>query len=352
MVKYWKSGLLFGLVSIVGIYSLVVSLGAHAGKQPPVAATKPILVQTTKVVTADMPNSVNALGSLSAVQVVTVSSESDGRVSQVYFKNGQKVGKGMPILQLSNTQTQADYQTAVTTLNLDRMKYQRSKLLLNQAISEQDLATLKAAVDQDETALKSKLALLNQKQITAPFTGVLGAFKVQLGDYVKAGDTIVNLVNTSQLHVDYQLSESVLPQLKQGQLVQITSSAYPKKIFYGTVSFISPTVNQDTRSVALQAVIPNDKNLLSPGMFVHVSHQISVSKNAPVVSSDAVMADVKGYYVYKLIGDKVSKVYIETGDQVGDKTRVLKGVNVGDLVVIAGQQKLEDGSVVKKEEAH
>ncbi|WP_264435382.1 efflux RND transporter periplasmic adaptor subunit [Coxiella endosymbiont of Dermacentor marginatus] len=92
-----------------------------------------------------------------------------------------------------NTQVQADYQSAVTNMKLARTKYERSKLLLNQAVSQQELATLKADMEGKEATVKSKLSYLNQKVITAPFPGVLGVFHVQVGDYVKAGDSLVTL---------------------------------------------------------------------------------------------------------------------------------------------------------------
>lgn len=339
MIKYCKSGLAFGLAFLVSVCFLSVSFCATA-------ASKPIRVNDAKVAAADIPNSVNTLGSLSAVQVVTVSSESAGRVAQTHFKSGQQVAKSMPIVQLDNAQAEADYQSAVTALNLSRLKYQRSKLVPT-AISQQELANLKADVDREEADVKSKQAALNQKQIIAPFAGVLGAFKVQVGDYVKAGDSIVTLVNTRQLRADYQLPESELPKLKQGQLVKITTSAYPDKAFYGTVSFISPTVNKETRSIDMQALVPNDKKLLSPGMFVHVAQQISVAKNTPVIPEEAVLADVKGYYVYKVVGNKVAQTYIKVGVRVDDQAQVLSGLKIGDSVVTAGQQKLQDGSVIK-----
>ncbi|WP_304985270.1 efflux RND transporter periplasmic adaptor subunit [Coxiella-like endosymbiont] len=352
MYKYWKSGFFLSLVVILGIDFLFSPMWVRAAKSVPVGP-QPVFVDVTQVKTADIPNSVNALGSLSAVRVVTISAESDGRIAGIHFKNGQEVDQGMPIVELDNVQAQADYQSAVTAMKLARTKYERSQLLLNQAISQQELATLKADVESKEAAVKSKLASLNQKITIAPFSGVLGIFHVQIGDYVKAGDPLVTLINTSQLRADYQLPESFLPELKLGQLVTITSSTYPKKVFYGTVSFISPTVNSDTHSISIQALVPNDTKLLSPGMFVHVSHQISVAKDTAVVPEEAIQADIKGYYVYKVMGDKVRQTYIKIGARLDNQAQVLSGLKIGDIIVVAGQQKLDDGSIVRvvKQEA-
>lgn len=346
MYKYLKSSCFLSLVVIVGIYCLFSSMLARDGELLSVRP-HPILVDVTQVTTADIPNSVSALGSLSAVQVVTISAESDGRIAGIHFKSGQEVEQGMPIVELDHVQAQADYQSAVTAMKLARTKYNRSKLLLNQAISQQELATLKADMESKEAAVKSKLSSLNQKITTAPFSGVLGVFHVQIGDYVKAGDPLVTLINSSQLRADYQLPESFLPELKLGQLVTITSSTYPKKVFYGTVNFISPTVNSDTYSISIQALVPNETKLLLPGMFVHVSHQISVVKDTVVVPEEAIQADIKGYYVYKVMGDKVGQTYIKIGTRLDNQAQVLSGLKIGDTIVVTGQQKLDDGSVVR-----
>jgi membrane fusion protein (multidrug efflux system) len=226
-------------------------------------------------------------------------------------------------------------------------KLNRAKLLLNEAISQLEYEQLQADVDSKESDLKIAQAALNQKQIKAPFAGVLGNFKLQQGDYIKAGDPIVTLVNTEELEADYSISEQYLPQLKTGQLIQLTVSAYSNKIFYGTVNFISPTVSDTTRMVSLHATVNNKDNLLSPGMFIQVTQQIDLKRNVTVVPESAVLADVKGYYVFKVIKNQVSQTYISIGDRVKGLVEVKQGLQVGDSVVIAGQQKLQDGSQIR-----
>lgn len=335
------------IIMILAPIAWAVTSHKSTESQPQSMAESAIVVNAEQVGQQDVPTMLQALGSLSAVQVVTISAEVDGRVAAIDFKNGQRVGKGMPIVQLDNEQAKAAYQTAVTALQLARTKYERSKQLLNTAISQQELDQLKAQVDTMSANVKSKLAGLNQKQVTAPFSGVLGAFRVNVGDYVQAGDPIVTLVSTDQLRVNYSIAESSLPELKTGQLVEVTVGAYPRKTFYGTVSFISPTVNKATRSVAVEALVPNKKNLLSPGMFVHVAQRISIQKNALVVPSQAVLADIKGYYVFRVEDDKALKTYITIGTRINGMVQVLSGLTNKDSVVTNGAQKLEDGSTIK-----
>lgn len=306
-----------------------------------------IVVNVAKVTTGDIPQAITALGSLTAQKHVVISSETAGRIAAINFKDGQQVGRGMPIVQLDNQQAKAMYQTAVTQFHLARQKYERSKQLVDIAISKQNLAVLNATVATSQAAVQKALADLNEKQVVAPFSGVLGAFQAQVGDYVSAGSPLVTLVNTEQLRADYNLPEKDLPNLKVGQLTSVTTSAYPKKVFYGTVTFISPTVSQSSRMVAIQALINNSKNLLSPGMFVHLSQQVGTIKNTIIIPAGAIVADIKGYFVYKVVGNKVVQDYIKIGMRIGAKAQVLKGLKVGDRIVVAGQQKLQDGSVIK-----
>ncbi len=305
-----------------------------------------IAVNVANVTRGTIPNVIEALGGLSALQKVTISAETAGRIQSINFKDGQQVAKGMPIVQLDNQQAQADYQSAVTAYQLAAQKYERSKSLVDEAISKQDLAVLKADVATKQATVQSKLADLNEKQVVAPFSGTLGAFAVQEGDYVTAGDPLVTLVNSAELRVDYNIAEVALPELKNGQLVAVVTSAYPKQIFYGTVTFISPTVSQDSRMVAIQAQINNSKNLLLPGMFVHIAHRINEIKNAMLIPSAAISADIKGYYVFKVQANRAAKVYVTIGMHKNGYTQVLSGLKVGDTIVIAGQQKLQDGSLV------
>lgn len=306
-----------------------------------------IAVEATTVKTADFPQSVQALGSLEAQQKVMISAEDSGRVTAINFNSGQQVVKGMPIATLDDNKAKAEYQSAVTSLQVIESKYKRSKLLLNEAISQQELDQLSADVEAAKANVQKAQSLLDDKQVDAPFNGVLDTVKVQVGDYVNVGDPIVEIVNIDKLWVDYNIPEQSLPKLKTGQLVQVTVESYPNKVFYGTVNYISPVIDTDTRSVAVRATINNEKGLLSPGMYVHVSEQTSVTKDALVLPAEAVQVDIKGYYVYVVKGNQALQQYITIGQRKGNQVQILKGLSKGEEVVSAGQQKLNDGSEIR-----
>lgn len=334
------------LISVMVLMSPLLVSNSFAASKPKATVNAKVTVSVAKVTSMDVSQDLHALGSLDAINSVTLSAEAAGRVSSVFFKNGQEVTKGMPVVQLNNASDKANYQSSLAALNLSRQKYQRSKLI-REAFSQQALDTLKADVATDQAKVKSSQVALNEKQIIAPFTGLLGKFQVNVGDYVTAGQPVVNLVDLKQLRVNFSVPQEQRVQLKKGALVNIKVDAYPKKTFYGTVTYISPTVSSSSRQIAVQASVPNPKDLLSPGMFVHASLQVRVHKNALVIPQQSTLADITGYYVYVVNGDKVTKQYITTGEHVGNMIEVLKGLKIGQTVVTDGTQKLTDGSLIQ-----
>lgn len=281
--------------------SLVIILGialggsistSYAKQKQPVLNNAPIVVQASPIQFGNVPIYIDALGSLTAEESVTISSEVDGRISHIYFANGQQVGKNMPIVKFNNSVEQANYNIAVSDLNLARSTLRRLKLLPPGVESKQDLSVKQAAIDSDEAKVQLAQANLNQKTLTAPFDGYLNNFTFQVGDYVTAGTPIVTLDNNNTILVNFSAQQSLSDKLKNGQQIKFTADAFPKKTFYGTVTYISPTVDPATRTIAVQALFANKKNLLSPGMFVHAQQQIGMTKHAMLIPDSAIGADV------------------------------------------------------------
>ena len=213
-------------------------------------------------------------------------------------------------------------------------------------ISRQELDDQRASLESAKAELQEKQADLDQLSIKAPFSGVLDEFQFNEGDYINAGDNLVSLVNKTELLANYNIPQGYLTDLKTGQTAYIKVKAFPKATFTGTVNFVSPTVNDSTRTVTVQALIPNPDGQLLPGMFVHVKQKIGTKKNVLVVPDQAVLADVKGYYVFQVIDGKASQVYVEIGDRHNGLAQIKKGIKAGATIVVLGQQKLQDGSSV------
>ena len=310
------------------------------------ATQKPIDVEAVAARKGNVPRLIYALGSLTAAQEVELSSQSAGVIANIYFDDGQAVEKGMPILQLDNAAARASYDSAAATYTVARNKYQRSKQLINEGISRQALDTLKAQAEAAKATMNGAQVAFEQKQIKAPFSGALGAFQVHMGQYVSPGQVLVSLVNKKVLKANFTVPAAQLALLKHGQQVRFTVSSYPKREFSGEVNYISPTVDPSTRSIAVEAIVQNPKQILSPGMFIRLKQQVGEIKQAVLLPQVAVNSDIKGYYVYRVDGNKVAKVYIKLGVRTRGQIQITSGLRAGQRVVSAGVQKLQDGSLV------
>lgn len=341
-VFYPLVGLTFGVL-------LVSALLAFSPKARSKTKTeKPIDVVVAPAQKMDLAQKVFSVGTLVAIQSVVISSEVDGRVTNVFFKDGQYVTKGTAVIQLDNVQAKADLASAQTALKLSKATYQRYLLLSKEGgVSRQELDQRRADMESKESAVQSAIATLKQKTLLAPFSGRLGAFKISEGNYIKAGDPLVSLVNKRLLKVEYTLPEVVLPKLAVGQEIIVTTDSFPNEEFSGQVTFISPSVNVDTRTVSVQATIPNPDERLSPGMFVHVSEVIAQEKNAVLIPDEAIIAGLKGSTVYRIVKGRAVLTKVKLGEHKNGLTQVLSGIKADDNVVIAGQQKLHDGALVR-----
>jgi RND family efflux transporter MFP subunit len=320
------------------------------------AATAPVDVNVVAIAKQDVPTNIEALGQLDAIKQVVLSPQTSGQISSINFKNGSDVVKGEPVVQLSDSIAKTDYAKAKTSLALSQQKYQRAQKIAKY-ISSQDLATMAADVKTQQAGLNSAFAAMQQRKVIAPFSGRLGAFKFNEGDYIAAGADLVDLVNTDVMRVDYSLPGKLITQLKKGQTVTLHIAQYPHRVFYGTVDYIAPVIDTDTRTVELHALVTNSNvklnakdtphKLLAPGMLATVDHQLAVQHNALMVPEMAVSTDIKGNYVYKVDHNHVDKTYVVEGQHLNGLIQIKSGLSFGDVVVTAGQQKLEDHALIK-----
>jgi len=206
-----------------------------------------------------------------------------------------------------------------------------------------------AKLVQAQAQVQQQQVLISKKQMRAPFDGVLGTYQFSVGAYISSGTPVVKLVQEAPLKVKYTLPASYRSQLEIGQNIEVDSSAYPKKHFTGIVSFISPEVNTGSGTISVEAKVKNPDFLLLPGMFVSVDQVLQEQRTLLMVPDIAVLTDINGQYVYRVDdSNKVSKVYVKVGIVADNKAQILSGLKANDVVVTAGQQKLNDGDYVKE----
>lgn len=334
------------IAAIVIIAATTIGILKFKRKDTDVAPS-PVSVQAIKVKQSTLPLETQAIGTLVA-RSVEITSEVPGHIEKINFQDGTFVKQGASLIELDDAVFKAKYQSAKAQLAYSENDYKRKKLL------EKTGAITRQAVDQADTDLKEKTAqmqesavMVNKMHLTAPFEGMVGKSKVDLGDYVNTGQSLVTLTDTKHLRIEYNVPEKYLPLLKLGQIVRLATSTYSNKTFIGKVAFISPTIHTETRSIALYADISNDDNLLAPGMFVNVSQSLGKEEAVMTIPARSLVPILDGVQVFRIVDGKAYAVTVTTGKRVRDNVQVTQGLSVGDMVITDGQLKVKNNMPVK-----
>lgn len=333
---------------ILLIFCLAIILGGikyYFSSKP--ASPEAVWVEASKVKDISLPLEANAIGTLVA-RSVEITPEVAGQVEKIYFHDGSFVKQGEPLIQLDDAVPRAKYQSAKAQLTYSENNSKRMSLLGKQgAIAKQTIDQADADLKQKTAAAEEAAVMVHKMQLIAPFDGMVGESRVNRGDYVTIGQHLVTLTDTKHLRVEYNIPDEYLSLLKLGQVVSITTSAYPQKIFSGKLSFISPTINTDNRSIALYADLPNDDNSLAAGLFVNVIHSLDNKAHALIIPARSLVPTLEGEQVYKIVDKKAYAVNVSVGKREKDFVQILQGLSRDDVVITDGQLKLKNGVSVE-----
>lgn len=319
----------------------------------------PSTISSSTATAVNYQPSLYSVGSVVAINGVTLSPELAGVVEKINFESGEMAAQGQSLVQMDTDLDEQDLKSNLAKLQLDKLDFERKKRLYHTgaiSVSDYDLASssliqTQAMVDRDQVTIA-------KKNIKAPFAGKLGIRQVNLGQYLNPGDAIVTLQQIDPLFVNFNLPQQYLPKLYMGQKVGVTSDLFPGEIFYGQVTAINAQVTKDTRNIEVQATVPNSNQKLYPGIFADVNVYLPQQQNVVVVPQTAVSYSLYGDVVYVLTPTKeqdkttkqpiytVKELYIKTGQQIGNNVVIKSGIKAGDLVVNSGQLKLQDGASV------
>jgi membrane fusion protein (multidrug efflux system) len=304
-------------------------------------------------------DTLTAIGSINAVQGVTVSPEIAGKVSEITFESGAVVVKGDLLVRLDTSSEEAqlraiEAQVELAQLNADRTRQLRT----NNTVSQSELDAVEATLKQEQGNADTIRATIEKKTIRAPFAGQLGIRLVNLGELLDVGKPIVSLQALLPVFADFSLPQQELARLKTGLAVRVASDTYPDQHFDGTLTAINPDLDATTRSVRLQATFANAEQLLRPGMFVRVEVIFPDEQTVLAVPATAILSAPYGDSVYVIEshpaknGGKpeavVSQKFVRTGRSHGDFISILTGLKAGDRVVSAGVFKLRNGMSVQE----
>ncbi len=296
-------------------------------------------------------------GTLEAVRGVEVSPEVDGMVTAIRFEAGQQVEAGEVLIQLDDAIEQSTLVLYQAQLGLAQSNLERARSLFQRGnLSQAELDRLTAALAEAEARIRNTEVTIDRKRIEAPFAGVVGIRRVNLGQYLAPGTAVVDLQALDELHVNFTLPEHQVGSLAVGLPISVTVGAHPGREFAGRITGIDPSIDRQTRTVQVQGTLPNPDRLLLPGMFAAVRVHLPAQENVVTVPQTAVAYTLYGDTVY-VIRDSgrdeagqpiltVTQEFVRVGSRRGAQAAILEGVDAGDRVVSAGQLRLQNGAVV------
>lgn len=358
-----------------------------ATMKPPAATVSTVVVKPVS-----WTPGVEAIGTVSAVRGVDLTVETAGVVKDILFQANQKVEAGVVLVQLDDAVERADLEAQKAQTALSQLALKRAQELQKKGVgSEVTLDTAQSVATAGAAQVAKLQAVVDQKQLKAPFNGTLGIPRIDLGQYLAPGTAVVTLQDLETMRVDFTVPEQQLPLLKIGQTVRL-GTGDGEMPYAGSIRGIDPKIDPASRLASVRAEVANIEGKLSPGQFVQVRVELPEETDVIAVLQTAVVTSLYGDYAYVVEQRKadpatpakaepqtskidetapvgaavaapaegaapavektepaltVRQVFVKTGRRSQGLVEILSGLSAGDVVVTAGQNRLSNGSPVK-----
>ncbi|QRM29269.1 efflux RND transporter periplasmic adaptor subunit [Microvirga sp. VF16] len=316
----------------------------------------PQTISAAKVEAKTWTPSISAIGTAKAANGVELAFETAGIVSEIKFKANQEVRQGEVLVQLDDSVERSDIQDVQANVKTAESSFERAKTLSTRGYgTEANLDQASALLAAARSRLARLQATIEQKALKAPFSGVIGIPRIDVGQYLQPGTVIASFQDLSSMKVDFTVPEQRASEIKLGQEVHIgtTEGNLP---FKGRVTGKDPRVDPKTRLVSVQAIVEDNKDgAILPGQFLHVEAILPEQPNVMTVPQTAVIASLYGDYVYTIDEEQrdgnavqiAKQVFVKTGRRRGGALEIVSGLTPGQQVVASGQNKLQSGATVK-----
>jgi membrane fusion protein (multidrug efflux system) len=308
----------------------------------------PTPVEVAPVTLQNVADRFEGVGTIEAVEAITVVAEIDAIVKDIPFREGQSIKQGELIAQLDDSQLAAEVARAEALRAQSEVSYNRIKAIVDQnAGAPQDLDNAAAELKVADANLAVAKARLAKTRIVAPFDGIIGSRQVSKGVFLRAGQSITDLANIDAIRVNFSSPERLLSQLHRGAEVSVSTTAYPGFALKGKIIVVNPVVDAATRSARVVARVSNPERKFRPGMSANVSAVLAERENALTIPTAAVFASGNESFVFVVQPDStVARVAVTLGTRLANIVEVLQGLEKGMNVVTAGHQKLFEGAKV------
>lgn len=327
-----------------------------------------VTVSATEVEATTWTPGIEAFGTVSAVRGVNIATETVGVVREILFAANDRIEAGQLLVQIEDSVEQADLLAARAAVDRDQQALQRARTLSDRGVSSTaNFETAESALATSQSQLQRLEAVLDQKALEAPFDGIIGIPRIEVGEYVAAGTTVATLQDLDQMRADFTVREQDIDRLSIGQPIRagIVAGEFP---FQGTITGIDPRIDPASRLVSVRAALDNTNGSLRPGQFVRLEVIMPEEDNILTLPQTAIVTSLYGDYVYVVSeepreaaapaegaaeGDEdagprlvARQVFVETGRRAGGIVEIRDGIEAGQRIVTAGQNKLSSGASV------
>lgn len=314
-----------------------------AGTPPPT-----VLVETKPVRVGTFVERFEAVGTALANESVTITAKVAGIVEKITIAEGEKVNAGQVLVQFEDRETVAELEAQKAITQGAALAYDRAiKLKENQNVAQARVDDLLSVWKSGEARIKMIQAKIADLKVTAPFAGRVGLRRVSVGALVQPGAVITTLDDVDTIRLKFSLPETLIANLKIGQEVEATATAYPKRKFKGKVTSIDSRVDSVTRAAEVRADIPNQDGALKPGMFMAYSLAMAQRPNAILVPEEALLIEGTRQYVFVVENNRTQKREVKLGERTAGEAEIISGLKGTEQVVVAGIQKVRDGTAVR-----
>ena len=341
-------------VAVIGTWKVIqirAGIAQFAKMAPPPAA-----VTTTVAKKERWQPALNAVGSLRAVNGITVSTDLAGIISEISFQSGAAVKKGEMLVKLDTKQEDAQLRSAKARRDWASVTLERQRsLVASGAASKSDYDSAESDYLQAMAAVDDAQALIARKTIVAPFDGLLGIRQVDLGQYLNVGVPIVQLQSIDPIYVEFALPQQNLEQIAIGKTLRLKAAGVTANEFTGEITAIDSRLDESTRNLMVQGTVANAEGKLRPGMFVDVEVLLPENEVITVPSSsisyapygDSVFVVRDKHGADGQAGKEVQQQFVKLGPTRGDQVAIISGIKEGDEVVSSGVFKLRSGIPVQ-----
>ncbi|TVR98177.1 MAG: efflux RND transporter periplasmic adaptor subunit [Rhodospirillales bacterium] len=342
------TGALLLLAAAVGLWLVIghdapnaTAGGAGGGRNMPA----PVMVAEARSDT--VVERIEAVGTARARESVEVVAEVAGRVGAIGFQEGAGVTAGTVLIELSDARERAELREAMAQRGDAERQLERARQLLrSRNISQARVDELRAVFDAATARVAVIESELYERQIRAPFDGIVGLRDVSLGAFVSPGQRITTLDDIGVIRIEFSVPERFFGRLVGGLPVTAQTAAFADREFIGTISRIDSRIDPATRSVRVQAEFPNDDGRLRPGMFMAVRVDLE-ERDAVILAEEAVVSQGERHFVFVVEDGHAHRREVVLGLRRAGEVEVRTGVSAGQRIVTEGVDRVRDGGPVR-----